>query len=225
LASSLLSGFSSTQFIIGEEDPLVMRKFALLFALPIALWASTASAAIITYTSSSAWQTAVGTWFTEPFNNSGLQSFTGVVTDAGAINSNQWLDRVTPGSGGDITTFRYLPGTLLGAGGTWDTDPNGEGTGIKITLNLTGGGTQTVSTIGPIDGFFGWTSTLAFDSFTLAAGNHSGSAETFELDNLKFAPTPAPPPVPTPEPGTLALVGTGLFGLGATMRRKWMAKR
>jgi hypothetical protein len=190
----------------------------------MALWASTAAAAITTYTSSSAWQTAVGTWLTEPFNNSGLQSFTGVVTDAGAINSNHWRDRVTPGSGGDITTFSYLLGTLSGAGGTWDTEPADEGTGIKITLNMTGGGTQTVSTIGPIDGFFGWTSTQAFDSFTLSAGNHSGVAETFDLDNLKFAATPAPP-VPTPEPGTLALVGTGLFGLGASMRRKWMAKR
>ena len=189
-------------------------------ALPIALWATTASATIVTYTSKSAWQASFGSWFTEPFDNSGLQPFTRRRTSAGAISHNEWHDRVTR-SGHESTTFRYRPGPLYGVGGQWDTSPAGEGQHLQLKINLTGGGRQTVGEIGPIDGFFGWTSTLPFNSFRIWAGNGSGSAETFDLDNLKFATTP---PVATPEPGTLALVGTGLVGLGA-LRRKWLARR
>src|SRR6267143_117415 len=104
-----------------------MKKWSVALTLPVVLWATTASAALVTYSSEAAWRSAVGSFVTESFDNSGLRATTGVVTSAGQI--------------------------------------------------------------GPIDGFFGWTSDASFDSFTIKAGNNTGVAETFELDDLMMAPT------------------------------------
>ncbi len=181
---------------------------------------------ITTYTSQAAFDAAVGQTFTEPFNSTGLQPFTGVVTSAGFIGpargvltGSVWNDRVTL-SGGESTTFSYKPGDLFGAGALWDTSPAGEGQGLHLTINLVGGGTASVAQIGPIDGgFFGFTSSEAFTSFTITAGTNPGVAETFDMDNLQFAPFAAA----VPEPSTLALFGlTALAGAGyrAWRRRK-----
>jgi len=150
---------------------------------------------------------------TEPFNNAGLQPFTGVLSSTGSIQANHWHDRVTLG-GGESTTFSYLYDTLRGAGGSWDTSPADEGQALGITLNMTGGGTQFVGQIGPINSFFGWTSDAPFDSFTIRAGYNSGVAETFDLDNLSMATS-----TPTPEPATLLLVATALVGAPFVRRR------
>jgi len=191
-----------------------MKKWSLALLLPVVLWSTTASAAIVTYSSEAAWMTAVsGMFVTEPFNNAGLQPSTGVFTSVGQIQADHWHDRVTV-SGGESTTFSYLLDTLRGAGGTWDTSPAGEGQALGITLNMTGGGTQFVAQIGPIDSFFGWTSDAPFDSFTIRAGYNSGVAETFDLDNLSMAPS-----TPTPEPATLLLVATALVGAPFVRRR------
>ena len=50
-----------------------MKKWSLALLLPVALWSTTASAAIVTYSSETAWMTAVSVFVMEPFNNSGLQ--------------------------------------------------------------------------------------------------------------------------------------------------------
>src|SRR5207245_43590 len=130
------------------------------------------------------------------------------------IQADHVHDRVTR-SGGESPSFFYQFGPLLGAGGTWDTAPALEGQALGITINLTGGGTQFVDQIGPIAGFFGWTSDAPFDSFTIQTGNHEGVAETFDLGNLSMSlwlnttpldPTPTPAPSPL-LPATPALAG------------------
>src|SRR5262249_48286669 len=202
-----------------------MKKWSLALLLPVVLWSTSASAAVVEYSSEAAWMTAVGSFVTEPFNNAGLQPTTGVFSSVGHIEADLWHDRVTV-SGGESTTFFYTLDSLRGAAGTWDTSPALEGQALVLTMNMTGGGTQFVEQIGPIDGlFFGWTSDAPFDSFTITAGNHPGVAETFNLDNLMMAPNttldpgPTPGPTATPEPATLVLVATALAGAPVVRRR------
>src|SRR5262249_37781950 len=201
-----------------------MKKWSLALLLPVVLWSTSASAAVVEYSSEAAWMTAVGSFVTEPFNNAGLQTTTGVFSSVGHIEAGQWHDRVTV-SGGESTTFFYTLDSLRGAAGTWDTSPALEGQALVITMNMTGGGTQFVEQIGPVEGCLGWTSDAPFDSFTITAGNHPGVAETFDLDNLMMAPGSTldpgtnPDPTATPEPATLALVATALAG-APFVRRK-----
>src|SRR5437879_12388975 len=103
-----------------------MKKWSLVLSLPIVLWATTAFAALVTYSSEAAWSAAVGSFVTESFNNAGLQPTTGVVTSAGQIDGDKWHDRVTL-SGGESTTFRSLLGSMPGARGDWGTSPPRQG--------------------------------------------------------------------------------------------------
>jgi hypothetical protein len=198
-----------------------MPRFKLSATLIAAalLSVSQANATVITYTNEATWEAAVTSFVTEPFDSGGLQSFTGVVTTFGAIGpargvltGSVWADFVQDGAS---TTFSYKPGNLIGAGGTWDTSPEDEGAGLELTLNLVGGGTETVGAIGPIDGtFFGFVSSDPFTSFTISNAI-AGEVETFDLDNLHFAPTTT-----VPEPISLSLFGAGLVGAAAIRRRK-----
>jgi hypothetical protein len=177
-----------------------------------------ASAAIVSYTNEANWNAAVGYYVVEPFDSTGPKSFTGVNTSVGVIGGARgvltgsvWLDKMVD-EGTQSTTFRYKPGPLIGAGATFDSTPGGTGNGLLLTLNLVGGGTAVVGQIGPITGFFGFVSSDPFDSFLITNGTSAGVAETFDMDNLKFAPVPTP--------ATIALLGLGLIGVGAARRKQ-----
>jgi hypothetical protein len=202
-----------------------MRIRMLLLFVGLVCTSLTASATIVTFTSLASWQAAVGNVYaTEPFGAT-LQPFTAVVTTQPGLtgqtaqgfltgNAPVWRDYLTTG---ESTTFSYKPGgvttvPLYGAAGNWDTTPNTQGTGIRITLNLTGGGTAVVetslNTTALANSFFGWTSTVPFSSFTLTS-----TIEHYDLDNLRLAST-------VPEPATFMLLGSALIGLGLLRRRK-----
>ncbi len=194
---------------------MIRRNRMIVAALAAALL-STASAfaTITTYTDQTAWAAAVGPYVTEPFDSGGLQSFTSVSTTNGAIGpargvltGSVWTDLVLPGT--VSTTFGYVPGNLYGVGALWDTSPNSDGCGLLFIDNIFGG-TETVGEISAIHGgFFGWTSTTPFQSFGIAGGSLPG-VETFDMDNLSFAPIP--------EPAGLSLVV--LCSLGILRRRR-----
>jgi len=190
------------------------------FIISSAFALGTASAATVTtFTSESSWEAAVSSFVTEPFDGP-LQSFTGVTTDVGAIGLTRgmltgsvWNDGGP--SGNENTTFSYVPGPFFGAGAFFDTSVNGEGNGVTVTLNLTGGGTQVITPdpaiLGLDNAFFGFTSDVSIDSFTLTS-----NSETFDMDNLEFGGIRG---APTPEPATFSLIGIGIAGL-AVLRKK-----
>lgn len=190
------------------------------FVISSAFALGTASAATVTtFTSESSWESAVGSFVTEPFDGP-LQSFTGETSDVGAIGTARSLLTGSVWNDGgpgaiDNTTFSYLPGPFLGAGAIFDTSVNGEGSGITVTLNLSGGATQVITPdpaiLGLDNGFFGFTSDVPIDSFTLTS-----NSETFDMDNLEFGGISG---TATPEPATFSLIGLGIAGL-SVLRKK-----
>lgn len=97
----------------------------------------------------------------------------------------------------------------MGAAAVWDTSPNGDGLGVNIDLN---GGSERIYHIGGIHGgFVGWVSSTPFNNFMLSCDfRQFGGGETFEIDNLQFAPAP--------EPGVGAILALGIIGVGLGRR-------
>ena len=199
--------------------------------------AGLSNAAVFTFTNQTDWQNAVGAWstfqFTGNFNSTPAGS-TVSLTPSGNNNysgidnvNNLWRDVLTSGTvpnqtdpsllAVSSTTVTWSQGPMSAVGGFWNTAPNSEGGGINILLNLAGGGTANVGTLGPINGFFGWLSTDAFTSFVLSTNNNLQDnfgrpygVEHYTLDDLQIATVP--------EPATLSMVGLALLGLGAIRR-------
>jgi hypothetical protein len=223
-----------------------MKRTLTLIAALIVIAGISGAATITTFIGAGAqtsWQSAVGAWTTFPFTgSSGLcltctspSSPAGTTITATVSGNNNYSgnfgdlfkDVLTSGQVPNpsdptllalsTTTFTWSGGPMNAVGGIWDTSPVSEGGKINIVLNLVGGGTAAVATIGPINGFFGWVSSVAFTSFTLSTNNNlvdnfsrPYGVEHYNLDNLQIATVP--------EPATLSIVGLALFGLGA-MRR------
>src|SRR5262249_61621589 len=121
-----------------------MKKWSLALLLPVVLWSTSASAAVVEYSSEAAWMTAVGSFVTEPFNNAGLQPSTGVFSSVGHIEAGQWHDRVTV-SGGESTTFFYTLHSPRGASRTRETAPPPQGQAPVITRDTSRGGIRVVA--------------------------------------------------------------------------------
>lgn len=158
-------------------------------------------------------------------------------TNTGVILSGQYWDNLS----GPATSTISLGGTeIYGFGGYFDLSSNNFGTGVVVSVNLTGGGgVQQVALLqapynggsGFEQGFFGFTSDVAFTEIILSTTNSGGVMEHFSLDDLLFAttdpgggggtnPPPPPPGGEVPEPSTFVLMSIALTGLGAARFRR-----
>ena len=198
-----------------------MKKISvILFALMMIFGtANMASASFTVYTVQSDWETAVGSWLTENFNDGSLNyGINGIASDfGGSIGSGVWYDRVIPGTspGGPATTSITFNPNIYAFGGTWDlAGPGGIGTNIAVSYD----GTDVGQILGTTSGtFWGFVADTTFSSVLLAAGNSSENAsavqETYTLDNMVYSGK-------APEPAMLLLFGAGLLGLGLLRKFK-----
>ncbi len=176
--------------------------------------AGPASAVVFTeFNSFAGWVAAVGpSSQLENFSDATLLpgvsfALTGSGHTGAGISSGVFNDRLVPGS---TTTWTFAV-PIYGFGGRWDLRPGGPGLGIDVFANglsVFAGPSIDENFAGQ---FWGFTSDTPFTMVRLQTDGQGGSAETYNLDNMVFAPVP--------EPGTMLLVGSGLVGLALKRRR------
>ena len=192
-----------------------MRKFALAGALALVAFAcTTAQAGVIT--NETDWQNAVGTWETENFNDTTLNTGITLTTDNGIVDGALYPDKFYDNlvDENDSTTWSFL--TPIGAwGGTFDLDgPGGPGSSINVyrgnALVFTGNIPNSLAGT-----FWGFASGALFDRVVLKEGPGTFQ-ERYTMDNMVYSTTV----VPLPPAAWLGLGLLGSLGLMRRMRRR-----
>jgi len=181
----------------------------IVLAITAALAATSANAAVTVYSEEGAFQTALGARSTEDFSNLTLVTGLTFVSSAGNISGGRFNDVVSlAGSNTTSTTFSFASGTK-GFGGSFSLSPGGFGQGLAFFIN----GTDEVTGIDELDGFYGFVSGTPFTSVRITgAFLLEGIQETYTLDNLQFGASVVP------EPMTWAMMILGLGAVGVSMR-------
>ena len=203
-----------------------MKKFSLTLltigaCCANAMLASSASAAIATYSNFSYWQQDVvaagASVATETFNSYNGYYASPLTGSVGGIN---WSATATGGlfcSSGYFSTnnpvaatFTFAPGVMSVGANIFGTDSIFNIVAARITVTLADGSSYIASATGPTD-FVGFISNgVAISSLTIAAAG-SGSGNVYvTADNMYFGVVPAP--------GSVALLACA--GLSATRRRR-----
>lgn len=180
-------------------------------ALALMIGTSAAAASVITYDTQGGFNAASGPTVTEDFNDTTLLPGLSFVSNAGSIGSGRFNDRVF--RGGDQTRFNFAS-KAKSFGGFFDFSPGGNGQGLSFSIVLLDNSIISVGQVSNLIGFYGFVSDAAFKSVIINAGSFSGSAETYNLDNLRFSGA-----VPEPSAWALMIGGFGLVGFALRRRQ------
>ncbi len=201
------------------------------------LFTQTANAAFITYTSESAWDTAVGASTTENFNSITVDTpfhtspvNVGNMTFSGFTPSNPTFNEIAttdPHFGFTTTHVRLATSSVAGDQSRIDFVTGVSAWGGDIAnLEPSRASSFTVFDAGDnaLGIFNSYTAGTGFHGFELTAGevasyivfNSATVDEFFGLDDAKFVTSEAA----VSEPGTLLIFGLGLVGLGYARRHK-----
>jgi hypothetical protein len=184
-----------------------MKTALRIATLVLALFGlGSAQAQVTAYTDRAAWEAAVGSFAEESFGGDGLNGFTIIEIGSGHsynVTGGLYWDRVVDDSSYTIYSFETAT-TAFGA--QWNLLLGGLGQGLRLAVD---GVAITPEISNTYSGFFGFTSTAAFDAVTVFAGSQGGMAESHSVDNLVYATA-----MPVPEPATYLLMIAGLVAIG-----------
>lgn len=217
--------------------PKISFKYLAPFVAAALLIAPAANAAFITYTSESAWDTAVGASVTEDFNSITTEtSFrtspvtVGNMTFSGFTPSHPDFNEIgttDPFFGFTSTNVRIATSSVAGDQARIDFVTGVSAWGADIAnLEPVRASSFTVFDAGDnaLGTFNSYTAGTGFHGFELTAGevasylvfNSATVDEFFGLDDAKFVTSEAA----VSEPGSLAIFGLSFIGLGYMRRRK-----
>ena len=113
------------------KEILAMRRLTLTF-LVLLFVATSVNAAITVYTDRTAWESAVGAYMQESFEDATLNPGVSVVSSNGFVDTtNQWWWDVV--DEGETTTWSFNA-PIIGWGGYWDLTENDPGSGTLEPL-------------------------------------------------------------------------------------------
>jgi len=191
-----------------------VKRIVISLLLAASSVASSASAATIVYTSQASYLAALGgSAQTEDFADTTLVPGLSITSTAGNIASGRFNDRVVLG---EATTSFTFGSAINGFGAIFDETPGGFGEGLDFLID----GTSLVTSLsGAASGtFLGFISDSPFTSVLIRGGTSSGTAETYNLDDLTFG-TSVVSAAPEPTTWALMLVGFGVVGFAIRRRR------
>jgi len=226
-----------------------MHPYKIALSASAALLASTSlsSATLYVQTNSFSGSTNWGTTNATPsFTPTNTLSFTGfnpamgtltsvsvqiVESILGSVNMTNNGTSTTNVSGNLLNTMKAVIPIFglktLSTASSSVTDPT-LAAGASTGLQSVSGGSHTTKAFSSSLAVFetGWKLTIGdLGQVTVSAGNSNGSATYTDIGAVAITvdysyTAPPSPPSPTPEPATLALLGSGLAGLGALRRRR-----